>query len=432
MTAVEQAYRRHWARLLALLTAELRDLDLAEESLQDAFAAAVAAWPPEPDNPPAWLLTTARRRALSRLRREAVAARKLPLLVVDDRPEPAGIPDERLRLIFTCCHPALSMEARVALTLRCAGGLTTREIARSFLVSETTMAARITRAKKKIAQAGIPYRIPAGPELAGRRDGVLAVVYLIFTEGYAPTGGDRLIRADLAAEAIALGRMLRELLPADPEADGLLALMLLHHARRDARLGPSGELVRLPDQDRSRWHREEIGEALSLLEAVRPGGPGDRFPGPYLLQAAIAAEHAVAGRAEDTDWPAIARLYGRLEEIAGSAVVRLNRAVAVAEAEGPEAGLELLDGLDGTMGRHHLFHATRAELLRRLGRDREALDAYGRALEAVGTDPERAFLLSRREDLAACRPPAGPPPSVGVPGRTGPRPRGVTGPPAAR
>ncbi|WP_229798100.1 RNA polymerase sigma factor [Planomonospora parontospora] len=400
VTMVEQAYRRHWARLLALLTAELRDLDLAEESLQDAFAAAVAAWPPEPGNPPAWLLTTARRRALDRLRRDAVAARKLPLLVVDDLPDPSAIPDERLRMIFTCCHPALSTEARVALTLRCAGGLTTREIARLFLVSETTMAARITRAKKKIAQAGIPYRIPAGPELAERRDGVLAVVYLVFTEGYAATGGDRLIRAELAAEAIALGRMLRELLPADPEADGLLALMLLHHARRDARLGPSGELVRLPDQDRSRWRREEIGEALSLLEAARPGGSGG-FPGPYLLQAAIAAEHAVAGRAGDTDWPAIARLYGRLEEVTGSAVVRLNRAVAVAEADGAEAGLELLDGLDRAMGHHHLLHATRAELLRRLGRDREALDAYGRALEAVGTDPERAFLLSRREELSA-------------------------------
>ncbi|WP_449064564.1 RNA polymerase sigma factor [Planomonospora algeriensis] len=399
VTAVEQAYRRHWARLLALLTAELRDMDLAEESLQDAFAAAVTAWPPEPGNPPAWLLTTARRRALDRLRRDAVAARKLPLLVVDERPDPAAVPDERLRMIFTCCHPALSMDARVALTLRCAGGLTTREIARLFLVSEATMAARITRAKKKIAQAGIPYRIPAGPELAERRDGVLAVVYLVFTEGYAATGGDRLIRAELAAEAIALGRMLRELLPADPEADGLLALMLLHHARRDARLGPSGELVRLPDQDRSRWHREEIGEALSLLEAVRPGGSGG-FPGPYLLQAAIAAEHAVAERAADTDWPAIARLYGRLEEVTGSAVVRLNRAVAVAEADGAEAGLELLDGLDRTMGRHHLLHATRAELLRRLGRDREALDAYSRALEAVGTDPERAFLLSRREELS--------------------------------
>ncbi|GGS76424.1 RNA polymerase subunit sigma-24 [Planobispora rosea] len=416
MTAVEQAYREHWARLLALLTAEVRDLDLAEEALQDAFAAAVSAWPPVPGNPPAWLLTTARRRALDRLRRGALAARKLPLLIVDDPEPPSVIPDERLRLIFTCCHPALSMDARVALTLRCVGGLTTREIARMFLVPEATMAARITRAKKKIAQAGIPYRVPAGPELAERRDGVLATVYLIFTEGYAATGGDRLIRADLAAEAVALGRMLRELLPADPEVDGLLALMLCHHARRDARLGPSGELIRLPDQDRSRWHREEIHEALSLLAAVseradprgagsgqtESGGAsgGDPFPGPYLLQAAIAAEHAAAVRAEDTDWPAIARLYGELEQITGSAVVRLNRAVAVAEASGPGDGLKLLDGLDRMLGRHHLLHATRAEFLRRLGREREALDAYERALEVVGTDPERAFLLSRRADLS--------------------------------
>ncbi|WP_307845489.1 DUF6596 domain-containing protein [Planomonospora sp. ID67723] len=413
VTAVEQAYREHWARLLALLTAELRDLDLAEEALQDAFAAAVAAWPPEPGNPPAWLLTTARRRALDRLRRGALAVRKLPLLIVDDPDPPPAIPDERLRLIFTCCHPALSLDARVALTLRCVGGLTTREIARMFLVPEATMAARITRAKKKIAQAGIPYRVPAGPELAERRSGVLATVYLIFTEGYAATGGGRLIRADLASEAIALGRMLRELLPADPEVDGLLALMLCHHARRDARLGPSGELVRLPDQDRSRWHREEILEALSLLAAApcrggrTPGrtGPegasgGERFPGPYLLQAAIAAEHATAVRAEDTGWPAIARLYGELEQITGSTVVRLNRAVAVAEASGPEAGLELLEGLDRELGHHHLLHATRAEFLRRLGREREALDAYGRALEVVGTDPERAFLLSRRADLS--------------------------------
>ncbi|WP_068923525.1 RNA polymerase sigma factor [Planobispora rosea] len=421
MTAVEQAYREHWARLLALLTAEVRDLDLAEEALQDAFAAAVSAWPPVPGNPPAWLLTTARRRALDRLRRGALAARKLPLLIVDDPEPPSVIPDERLRLIFTCCHPALSMDARVALTLRCVGGLTTREIARMFLVPEATMAARITRAKKKIAQAGIPYRVPAGPELAERRDGVLATVYLIFTEGYAATGGDRLIRADLAAEAVALGRMLRELLPADPEVDGQLALMLCHHARRDARLGPSGELVRLPDQDRSRWHREEIHEALSLLAAVSeradPRGAGsgqtgsgqtgsggasggDPFPGPYLLQAAIAAEHAAAVRAEDTDWPAIARLYGELEQITGSAVVRLNRAVAVAEASGPGDGLKLLDGLDRMLGRHHLLHATRAEFLRRLGREREALDAYERALEVVGTDPERAFLLARRADLS--------------------------------
>ncbi|MGI5289732.1 RNA polymerase sigma factor [Nonomuraea polychroma] len=384
MNAVEQAYRQQWARLLALLTAELRDLDLAEEALQDAFAGAVSAWPPVPDNPPAWLLTAARRRAMDRLRRAEVAARKLPLLIVEEGPAP---PDDRLRLIFTCCHPALSMEARVALTLRCVGGLTTRQIARMFLVSEATMAARLTRAKKKISQAGIPYRVPSGAELAERRDGVLAVLYLIFTEGYAATEGERLIRDEPATEAIALVRMLGELMPAETEVRALLALMLLHHARRDARLDADGRLVRLPDQDRSLWRHDEIAEALAVLT---PGPPG-----PYLLQAAIAAEHAVAARAEDTDWAEIAGLYELLELLTGSAVVRLNRAVAVAEAYGPARGLDLLAGLDDALPRHHLLPATRAELLTRLGRMGEAVAEYGRALELVGTTPEREFLRSR-------------------------------------
>ncbi|WP_084965313.1 RNA polymerase sigma factor [Thermoactinospora rubra] len=397
MSQVEQAYREHWARLLALLTAELRDLDLAEESLQDAFAAAVRAWPPVPANPPAWLLTAARRRAVDRLRREAVARRRLPLLIIGeeagdepDGEEPGGeLPDERLRLIFTCCHPALAMEARVALTLRCVGGLTTRQIARMFLVSEPTMAARITRAKKKISQAGIPYRVPSGPELAERRDGVLAVLYLIFTEGYAATEGEQLIRRELAAEAIALAGLLVELMPADSEVRALAALMMLHHARRDARTDGRGRLVRLAEQDRSRWHRPEIERALALL---RPGPPG-----PYLLQAAIAAEHATAAGAADTDWRQIAALYGMLEELTGSAVVRLNRAVAVAEAEGPQAGLDLLAGLE--LPGYRLLPATRAELLRRLGRAEEAMAEYGRALELAGTVQEREFLLLRRDSL---------------------------------
>jgi RNA polymerase sigma-70 factor, ECF subfamily len=384
MNAVEQAYREQWARLLALLTSELRDLDLAEEALQEAFAAAVAAWPPVPDNPPAWLLTAARRRAYDRLRRAEVAARKLPLLIVDEDPSP---PDDRLRLIFTCCHPALSMEARVALTLRCVGGLTTRQIARMFLVSEATMAARLTRAKKKISQAGIPYRVPSGEELAERRDGVLAVIYLIFTEGYAATEGERLIRDEPAAEAIALARMLTELMPADTEVRALLALMLLHHARRDARLDSDGRIVRLPDQDRSLWRHDEIAEALSVLT---PGPPG-----PYLLQAAIAAEHASAARPEDTDWAEIAGLYELLELLTGSAVVRLNRAVAVAEAYGAERGLDLLAGLDAELPRHHLLPATRADLLARLGRMEEAATEYGRALDLAATAPEREFLRSR-------------------------------------
>ncbi|MEU4700608.1 RNA polymerase sigma factor [Nonomuraea dietziae] len=384
--AVEQAYREHWARLLALLTAELRDLDLAEESLQDAFATAVSSWPPVPANPPAWLLTAARRRAVDRLRRTAVATRKLPLLVVEEQPAH----DDRLRLIFTCCHPALSMEARVALTLRCVGGLTTRQIARMFLVGEATMAARITRAKKKISQAGIPFRVPAGPELRERLDGVLAVLYLIFTEGYAATEGDALIRDETASEAITLARMLVSLLPDDSEVRALQALMMLHHARRHARVGSDGRLVTLAEQDRSLWRHQEIEEALALL------APGP--PGPYLLQAAIAAEHASAARAQDTDWTAIAALYGMLEELTGSAVVRLNHAVAVAEASGPEAGLAMLDGLEAELPHHHLLPATRAELLRRLGRTEEAVTEYGRALALVGTQQEREFLLSRRTE----------------------------------
>lgn len=340
---VEQAYRRHWARLLALLTSELRDLDLAEESLQDAFAAAVSAWPPVPDNPPAWLLTTARRRAFDRLRRTAVAARKAPLLIVEE-PDRHEVPDDLLRLIFTCCHPALAPEARV----------------------------------------------PSGPELAERRDGVLAVIYLIFTEGYAAAEGDALIRDAPADEAIALARMLAGLMPADHEVRALLALMLLHHARRDARLDPCGRLVLLAEQDRSRWHRAEIDEALAVLE---PGPPGF-----YQLQAAIAAEHALAATPGDTDWRAIAALYELLERLTSSAVVRLNRAVAVAEAEGPQAGLDLLAGLEAELPRHHLLPAARAELLRRLGRLEEAVAAYDRALELVATVPEREFLLGRRAE----------------------------------
>jgi RNA polymerase sigma-70 factor, ECF subfamily len=388
MNPVERAYREHWARLLAILTAELRDLDAAEESLQDAFASAVSAWPPLPDNPPAWLLTAARHRAADRRRRDAVAARKLPLLIVDEGEKPA---DDRLSLIFTCCHPALSMEARVALTLRCVGGLGTRQIARLFMVSETTMQARITRAKKKISQAGIPYRVPAGAELAARRDGVLAVLYLIFTEGYAAAEGERLIRDEPAAEAIALARMLAELMPDDDEVVALLALMLLHHARRDARVDAEGRLITLAEQDRSRWHHDEIREALAIM---RPGPPGA-----YLLQAAIAAEHATAARAEDTDWLAIAQLYALLEALTGSAVVRLNRAVAVAEARGPERGLQLLEGLEERLPRHHLLPAARAELLRRLGRLEEAAAEYTRALTLVGTVPEREFLRTRRAQL---------------------------------
>lgn len=394
---VEQAYREHWARLLALLTGQFRDMDLAEDALQDAFADAVRTWRNDgvPSNPAAWLLTTARRRALDRMRREASNARRMPLLVVDggepDLSDMSAIPDERLRLIFTCCHPALAQESRVALTLRCVGGLTTPEIARLFLVSETTMAARIGRAKKKIAMAGIPYRVPESGDLAARLDGVLAVVYLIFTQGYAD-------RAELAPEAVRLGRVLAELLPREPEALGLLALMMLQHARRLARFDGDGALVLLADQDRELWRWNEIADGLAVLNRALVA---DSL-GTYAIQASIAAHHATARQAGDTDWERIAVLYAELERLTGSPVVRLNRAVAVAEWQGPGAALNLLAGLDELLPRHHRLPATRAELLSRLGRDTEAVEQYDRALELVGDNSERTFLCGRR-DVSARR-----------------------------
>ncbi len=399
-TGVETAYREHWARLLALLARELRDLDLAEDALQEAFSAASRSWGDSPPrNPAAWLLTAARRRAIDELRRQSALAKRLPLLVVDPMPEaePDMFPDERLRLIFTCAHPALDLPARVALTLRLVGGLTTAQIARLFLVSEATMAARITRAKKKIAAAGIPYRVPGEEELPERARGVRTVVYAIFTEGYAASDGDRLLRVELCAEAIWLARMLVGLQPADDEASALLALMLLHHARRDARVS-AGRLVRLADQDRTRWHLDEIAEGLRLTErALR------RDAGPYAIQAAIAAEHAVAATPIVTDWPAIAELYRVLEQRTGSPVVRMNRAVAVAECDGPAAGLSLLDGLDEALARHHLLPAIRADLLRRLGRVEDSLRAYDDALALVGNGPEHDFLQQQRARTARDR-----------------------------
>jgi RNA polymerase sigma-70 factor, ECF subfamily len=390
-------------RLLALLARELGSLDLAEEALQEAQVAALRQWAAEgvPANPAGWLLTVARRRARDRLRRDATLARKLPLLVPGD--EPAGadededeaveaIPDERLRLVFTVCHPALAVEARLALTLRYVGGLTTREVARLFLVSEPTMAARITRAKRKIAEAGIAYRVPRGADLPERLDSVLAVAYLIFTEGYFAAGGPRLLRAELCEEAIRQGRLLRELMPGEPEVEALLALMLLQHARRDARVR-DGRLVRLGEQDRRLWRRDEIREGMALADRAAHGGPA----GPYLVQAMIAAEHTAPG---GTDWHAVAALYGRLEQLRPSPVVRLNRAVAVAEAAGPEAGLALLDGLDDTLPRSHQLAAARAELLARLGRDEAALAAYDHALALAGNDVVREHLAARRESIA--------------------------------
>jgi RNA polymerase sigma-70 factor (ECF subfamily) len=404
--AVEQALREHWGRLLALLTRRLGGLDAAEEALQDAYASALTAWARDgvPDSPPAWLLTTARRRALDGFRRDATLARKLPLLAGPEvAPGPSlpeedvsTIPDERLRLLFTCCHPALPTSARVALTLRLLGGLTTAEIARAFLVPEPTMAARITRAKRKIAAAGIPYRVPADAELPERLAGVLSVLYLVFTEGHSASSGHGPVRRDLCEEAIRLARVVVALMPDEPEAVGLLALLLLQHARRDARVDAAGRLVLLPDQDRSRWDAGLVEEGLALLRATarRPAGP-------YLLQAAIAAEHDRAADAADTDWRRIAALYGALEDVTGSPVVRLNRAVAVAEVDGPDAGLALLAGLDDRLPAFHLLPATRADLLRRLGRTGDARLAYGRALELAGNAADRDFLARRLACLPA-------------------------------
>ncbi len=398
--AVEEVYRAEWGRILATLIGLLGDFELAEEAAQEAFAAAVDQWRVSgvPELPRAWIIQTARHKAIDRIRRRARLEEKLaaePVAQSFEEPDydTAEIPDDRLRLIFTCCHPALAMEAQVALTLRTLGGLSTEEIARAFLVPEATMAQRLVRAKSKIREARIPYVVPEASDMPERLDAVLAAIYLIFNEGYAAT------RSDLAEEAIRLGRLVRALMSpqAPSEVTGLVALMLLHDSRRDARLNAAGDLVTLEEQDRGQWDRAQIEEALPLVEEALRGGMG-----PFGLQAAIAALHCVAGRAEETDWAQIVRLYDVLERVQPSPVVALNRAVAVAMAEGPLAGLELIDELaeGGELEQYYLLHAARADLLRRAGAFEEAGEHYQRALALVRTESERRFLERRLREVA--------------------------------
>jgi RNA polymerase sigma-70 factor (ECF subfamily) len=404
--AITETHREQWARVVAALTRRFGDLDIAEEAAAEAFATAVERWPADgiPPSPGAWLTTTASRKAIDRIRRESKRAgkQKEAQLLYDGEPPgpPGAIGDERLRLIFTCCHPALAMETRVALTLRMVAGLTVPEIARAFLVQETTMERRITRAKAKIKAARIPYRVPSAEDLPPRVSGVLAVLFLVFNEGYLATGpGTDPLRHDLTAEAIRLTRLIRALMPGDGEVAGLLALMLLTEARRPARVSARGELIPLGEQDRGAWDAALIAEGHQLVRERLAAAAGGVAPGRYQILAAINAVHTSARDIRATDWSQVLALYDQLARLDPSPVVALNRAIAVAELDGPEVALAELGRLEGKLAGYHAYHATRAELLRRLGRGHESRAAYDTAIELAGNTAETAYLTRRRDQL---------------------------------